>query len=158
MNTPSPPPGRGTGLNPTNRFERIVISPDEDFAEFDEQGVPIDRPHPQTHFYFDASESLLTHNTSPDVGAGWGLNCYRGCEHGCAYCFARPYHEYLGWSSGLDFETRILVKQRAPELLHAELSSPRWRPEPIMMSGATDCYQPIERRFRLTRACLEVLA
>jgi len=81
MNTPNPPPGRGTGFNPANRFERILVSPDEDFAEFDEQGVPIERPHPQTHFYFDASESLLTHNTSPDVGAGWGLNCYRGCEH-----------------------------------------------------------------------------
>jgi DNA repair photolyase len=160
MNAPasSPPAGRGTGLNPANRFERIVVSPDADFAEFDELGVPIERPHPRTHFYFDASESLLTRNDSPDVGRGWGLNCYRGCEHGCAYCFARPYHEYLGWSSGLDFETKILVKQRAPELLRTELSSPRWRPEPIMMSGATDCYQPAERRFRLTRACLEVLA
>ncbi len=156
--SPTPAPGRGTALNPTNRFERITISPDEDFAELDEHGVPVERPHPRTQFYFDASESILTRNDSPDVGRGWGLNCYRGCEHGCAYCFARPYHEYLGWSSGIDFETRILVKQRAPALLRAELSSPRWRPEPIMMSGATDCYQPIERHFRLTRGCLEVLA
>ncbi|HWA28667.1 MAG TPA: PA0069 family radical SAM protein [Lacunisphaera sp.] len=157
MNTSTHLPGRGTAINPANRFERIAVEADPDFAEFDEHGVPIERPHPRTEFYFDASESLLTHHNSPDVGIGWGLNCYRGCEHGCAYCFARPYHEYLGWSSGLDFETRILVKTRAPQLLRAELSSPRWQPAPIMMSGATDCYQPAERRFRLTRACLEVL-
>ena len=111
-----------------------------------------------TRFYIDGTESLLTPNDSPDVGPGWGLNCYRGCEHGCAYCFARPYHEYLGWSSGLDFETKILVKTRAPELLRAELSAAKWRPEPIMMSGATDCYQPAERHFKLTRRCLAVMA
>ena len=157
MNGASYIPGRGPAINPPNRFESIVLEPDADYAEFDEHGVPVERPHPATHFYYDATESLLTHNTSPDVGAGWGLNCYRGCEHGCAYCFARPYHEYLGWSSGIDFETKVLVKMRAPELLRNELSSPRWQPEVIMMSGATDCYQPAERRFRLTRACLEVL-
>lgn len=156
MNAPSS--GRGTHLNPANRFEPITLDPDPDFAEFDEHGVPVPRPLPQTRFYFDASESLLNHYESPDIGPGWGLNSYRGCEHGCAYCFARPFHEYLGWSSGLDFETRILVKLRAPALLRAELSSPRWKAEPIMMSGVTDCYQPAERRFRLTRQCLEVMA
>ena len=150
-------PGRGPNLNPANRFESIRVEPDGDWldAEFAETGSV---PHPRTQFFHDASESLLVHHDSPDVGPGWGLNCYRGCEHGCAYCFARPFHDYLGWSSGLDFETKILVKTRAPALLRAELAHRKWKPEPVMMSGVTDCYQPAERYFRLTRACLEVLA
>ena len=143
--------GRGANLNPPNRFERVHLAPDPD--------CPIEeQPHPHTQFFNDGTESLLTKNQSPDVGFSFGLNVYRGCEHGCAYCFARPYHEYLGWSSGLDFETKILVKQRAPELLRQELSSRRWEPQPVAMSGATDCYQPAERTFRLTRRCLEVFA
>lgn len=162
MTPPPPPPashpGRGTAVNPPNRFEPVVVTPDEDFAEFDDQGLPIERPHPRTTFYEDASESLLTFSDSPDLGRHWGLNPYRGCEHGCAYCFARPYHEYLGWSTGLDFETKILIKPRAPALLRQELSSPKWKAEPIGLSGVTDCYQPAERKFKLTRACLEVLA
>lgn len=154
MNTPPsarPIAGRGAGLNPPNRFEQLHVEADPDCPE-DE------RPNPRTQFFYDATETLLTKNDSPDVGFRYGLNSYRGCEHGCAYCFARPYHEYLGWSCGLDFESKILVKLRAPELLRRELSSPRWRPEPIAMSGATDCYQPAERHFKLTRACLEVCA
>jgi DNA repair photolyase len=145
------PPGRGTGLNPPNRFEHLHVEPDPDCP-------PEERPHPRTQFFPDHSESLLTKNDSPDVGFTWGLNAYRGCEHGCAYCYARPYHEYLGWSSGLDFESKIMVKLRAPELLRRELTAPRWQPEAIAMSGATDCYQPAERQFRLTRGCLEVFA
>jgi DNA repair photolyase len=156
--TPAPAPGRGTALNPANRFEPLTVEADPDYAEFDEHGVPVERPHPHTQFYEDATESILNRYDSPDLGAGWSLNAYRGCEHGCAYCFARPFHEYLGWSSGLDFETKILVKTRAPALLRDELSSRKWRPEPIAMSGVTDCYQPAERRFRITRACLEVMA
>ncbi|MBI2518086.1 MAG: PA0069 family radical SAM protein [Opitutae bacterium] len=162
--TPHPPTsasaiaGRGASINPPNRFEPLLVEPDADFAEFDEHGVPIERPRPQTNFYEDATETVLTYTDSPDLGRHWGLNPYRGCEHGCAYCFARPYHEYLGWSSGLDFETKILVKLRAPELLRRELSAPKWRPESIGLSGVTDCYQPAERRFKLTRACLEVCA
>jgi DNA repair photolyase len=151
MRPDAPLHGRGAAINPPNRFERLRV-------EFDPEFPPDERPHPRTQFFFDATESLLTKNDSPDVGFAYGLNCYRGCEHGCAYCFARPYHEYLGWSSGLDFETKILVKLRAPELLRAELSRPRWQPQPIAMSGATDCYQPAERHFRLTRRCLEVCA
>ncbi|HVU32882.1 MAG TPA: PA0069 family radical SAM protein [Opitutaceae bacterium] len=153
----SPPPfsalpvGRGAAFNPPNRFERLHVEPDPDWP-------PDERPNPRTEFLCDATESLLTKNESPDVGFTYGLNAYRGCEHGCAYCFARPYHEYLGWGSGLDFETKILVKLRAPELLRAELSAPRWVPQPIAMSGVTDCYQPAERRFQLTRACLRVCA
>lgn len=153
----TPAPGRGTALNPANRFEHLVVAPDPDFGELDEHGVPIPRPHPRTQFFVDGSESILNHYDSPDVGPGWGLNPYRGCEHGCAYCFARPFHDYLGWNSGVDFETKILVKTRAPELLREELASKKWRPETIMMSGVTDCYQPAERRFRLTRQCLEVM-
>ncbi len=157
MNASTPAPGRGTALNPVNRFEPIAVTPDPDFGEFDDHGVPIPRPHPRTQFFVDGTESILTHYDSPDVGPGWGLNPYRGCEHGCAYCFARPFHDYLGWNSGIDFETKILVKTRAPQLLREELGSRRWKPHSIMMSGVTDCYQPAERRFRLTRQCLEVM-
>src|SRR5688572_11922623 len=156
MNTTPPVPysaipGRGANVNPPNRFERLHVEADPDCP-------PDERPHPRTEFYHDATESLLTRNDSPDVGFMYGLNSYRGCEHGCSYCFARPFHEYLGWSSGLDFETKIMVKTRAPELLRRELSAKRWKPQPIAMSGVTDCYQPAERQFKLTRACLQVCA
>jgi DNA repair photolyase len=144
-------PGRGANVNPPNRFERLHVEPDPDCP-------PEERPNPRTEFYYDSTESLLTKNDSPDVGFMYGMNSYRGCEHGCAYCFARPYHEYLGWSSGLDFETKIMVKLRGPELLRRELSAKRWQPQAIAMSGATDCYQPAERQFKLTRACLQVCA
>lgn len=143
--------GRGAAVNPPNRFERLHVEPDPD-AE------PEERVNPRTQFFYDATESILAKNDSPDVGFSYGVNSYRGCEHGCAYCFARPYHEYLGWSSGLDFETKIMVKLRAPELLRRELSAKRWQAQPIAMSGATDCYQPAERQFKLTRGILEVCA
>lgn len=143
--------GRGAGVNPPNRFERLHVEPDP-------EADPEDCVNPRTQFYFDSTESVLAKNDSPDVGFTYGINAYRGCEHGCSYCFARPYHEYLGWSSGLDFETKIMVKLRAPELLRRELSSKKWKPEPIAMSGATDCYQPAERQFKLTRGILEVCA
>jgi DNA repair photolyase len=146
-----PPPGRGAAANPPNRFERLQVEPDPDCP-------PEERPHPRTTFYFDRTTTLLTANDSPDVPFTIGLNAYRGCEHGCAYCFTRPYHEYLGWSSGLDFESRILVKLQAPALLRAELASPRWTPQGITLSGVTDCYQPAERLFKLTRGCLAVCA
>ena len=145
------PKGRGTGLNPANRFEPLHHVPDPDCP-------PEEAADPRTQYFFDGSESLLARNDSPDIPFRYGLNAYRGCEHGCAYCYARPYHEYLGWGSGIDFETKILVKLRAPELLRRELSSRSWEPQPIGMSGVTDCYQPAERQFRLTRQCLEVFA
>ncbi len=152
---PPSPPGRGAASNPPNRFERLHLAPDPE-AETEAPRGEEARTHPRTEFYDDASESILSRNDSPDVPYTWGLNPYRGCEHGCAYCFARPFHEYLGFSSGLDFETRIMVKRRAPDLLRAALLAPAWRGEPITFSGATDCYQPAERSFRITRACLEV--
>ena len=143
--------GRGTAENPPNRFERLAYLPIIESPEDHDRAV-------NTYYLKDASRSLITFNDSPDVGFDASINPYRGCEHGCIYCYARPYHEYLGFSAGLDFETRILVKEDAPELLRAELSSPRWQPKVVAISGVTDCYQPIERRLGLTRRCLEVLA
>ena len=148
---PLPLHGRGTGANPTNRFETIEYDRDED-AE------PDDGPGPRTTFYKDTARSLITTNDSPDIPFDASINVYRGCEHGCIYCYARPYHEYLGLSAGLDFESKIFVKEDAPSLLRHELDSPRWKPKTLAMSGVTDGYQPIERRLGLTRRCLEVLA
>ncbi|MFQ5889027.1 MAG: PA0069 family radical SAM protein [Gemmatimonadota bacterium] len=141
--------GRGVSDNPPNRFSAIAIERD---------GWTEDDPLPRTRFLPDDSRSLITYNESPDVGFDASINPYRGCEHGCAYCYARPNHEYLGFSAGLDFETKILVKENAPVLLRRELASPRWKPQVLALSGVTDPYQPIERRLRITRGCLEVLA
>src|SRR5439155_2670710 len=118
---------------------------------------PSEDPAPQTQFFRDATRDVLATNTSPDIPFTYSLNPYRGCEHGCTYCYARPTHEYLGFSAGLDFETKIVVKEDAPELLRKEFLSPKWNPQVLAMSGVTDPYQPIERRLKLTRHCLEVL-
>lgn len=142
--------GRGTNDNPRNRFDRLHYEPEGESAE-DASSLP------DTQVFHDHSRSLITHNDSPDVGFDTSINPYRGCEHGCVYCYARPTHEYLGWSAGLDFETRILAKLEAPELLREELASDRWKPQPLAISGVTDPYQPVERRLQLTRRCLEVL-
>ena len=144
--------GRGASYNPPNRFEPLSYEPDPEWVDPDEPD-----PWKTTQYFRDAARTVLTRNNSPDVPFDVGLNPYRGCSHGCAYCFARPNHEYLGLSAGLDFESKIFVKLDAPQLLRAELSSRRWKPEPIIMSGVTDPYQPAERRFRITRGCLEVL-
>jgi DNA repair photolyase len=117
-----------------------------------------DDPAPRTMFYRDRSRSALSANDSPDIAFDASVNPYRGCEHGCAYCYARPTHEYLGLSAGLDFETKIFVKEDAPLLLRRELAKAAWTPKVVALSGVTDCYQPAERRLRITRACLEVLA
>src|SRR5882762_567034 len=145
--------GRGTGHNPTNRFERLAILPDADV-----QLEECEQIQPRTHFLRDSSKSVIAYNSSPDVGFSTSLNPYRGCEHGCIYCYARPTHEYLGFSAGLDFESKIMVKTDAPQLLRTELESPRWQPQVVVMSGVTDPYQPIEKKLRITRGCLEVLA
>jgi DNA repair photolyase len=151
---PPSPPARGADLNTPNRFEalRLELEPD---ALVDDEGTPLPL---RTQFYHDDTQSILVWNKSPDIPFRVGCSPYRGCEHGCAYCYARPYHEYLGWSAGLDFESRILVKPRAAELLRAELSKKKWQPQPVAMSGITDVYQPIERRLGLTRQCLAVFA
>jgi DNA repair photolyase len=142
--------GRGAADNPANRFDRLHYEPDPSLD-------PDEQPAPRTQFLRDATRSIISTNDSPDVGFGASLNPYRGCEHGCSYCFARPTHEYLGFSAGLDFESRIVVKEDAPALLRKELSSPKWVPQVLGLSGVTDPYQPVERRLRLTRRCLEVL-
>ena len=144
--------GRGASTNPANRFESLSVDPDPDEQPDDEV------PALTTRFYRDFTRTIIAHNDSPDVGFESSVNPYRGCEHGCIYCYARPTHEYLGFSAGLDFESRIMVKEDAPELLAAELSSPRWKPQTLVMSGVTDPYQPVERRLKVTRRCLEVLA
>ena len=149
MAQPFPVHGRGAAGNPKNRFESIetVLEPQDN--------DDVSAPH--TEFFPDRSKSLIAYNDSPDVGFDASINPYRGCEHGCVYCYARPSHEYLGFSSGLDFETKIMVKEDAPELLRKELSSRSWKPQLVALSGNTDCYQPIEKKKQLTRRCLEVL-
>ena len=150
-NTP-PRRSRGAISNPANRFESLSLENDPDGTD-DFEPSPV-----RTEFYRDATKSVLTRNSSPDVPFDLSINPYRGCEHGCVYCFARPTHEFLGFSSGLDFESRIVVKENAPELLRQELAKRSYRPEPIALSPNTDSYQPIERRLKLTRRCLEVFA
>ncbi len=115
-------------------------------------------PPARQQVYRDATREILSRNDSPDVPFTWSVNPYRGCAHACAYCYARPTHEYLGFGAGTDFETRIVVKLRAPELLRAAFERPSWRGEPVAFSGATDPYQPLEACYRLTRGCLAVCA
>jgi DNA repair photolyase len=148
--------GRGSQSRPGGRFERFDYDGGEDFLQpgEDTTGLP---QRPKTEFFRDSSRSIIARNQSPDVGFDASINPYRGCEHGCVYCFARPTHEYLGLSAGLDFETKVFVKADAPELLRGELSARAWQPQVLGISGVTDPYQPIERRLRLTRRCLEVL-
>jgi DNA repair photolyase len=141
--------GRGAADNPPNRFQSLIRIP---LPDADAE----DAVAPHTQFFRDSSKSILAKNDSPDIPFDVSLNPYRGCEHGCAYCFARPTHEYLGWSAGLDFETRIMVKEDAPELLHQQFLAKSWRPQPIGFGTVTDVYQPVERRLRITRRCLEV--
>src|SRR5213596_1119968 len=159
--TPPPSPaiqGRGASWSPANRFEKLHV----DLGDIDVVQVnPADeeeKPRRETQFFRDGTKTIIARNTSPDVGFETSVNPYRGCEHGCIYCYARPTHEYFGFSAGLDFESKIMVKTNAPQLLCAELESPRWQPQTLVLSGVTDPYQPIERKLGITRGCLEVLA
>src|SRR5438094_216073 len=149
--------GRGASWSPANRFEKLHV----DFTDvdvIDAEAETEETPRRPTQYFRDGTKSIITRNTSPDVGFETSLNPYRGCEHGCIYCYARPTHEYLGFSAGLDFESKIMVKTNAPQLLRAEMESPRWEPQTLVLSGVTDPYQPVERKLRITRGCLEVLA
>ena len=139
--------GRGAAYNPANRFEPFHV---ERLDADDEQ-----RPVP-TRTFVDSTRSILAQNDSPDVPFEFSINPYRGCEHGCIYCYARQTHEYLGFSAGLDFESKILVKPDAPKLLEQAFRRKSWKPQPVCLSGNTDCYQPLERHLELTRRCLEV--
>lgn len=148
--------GRGTSAAPPNRFEATRTDVDWEQLVVDDELLTEPRKA-ATEFLPDSSESIIVENHSPDIPFRFGVNAYRGCEHGCAYCYARPYHEYLGMNAGLDFETKILVKYDAVKLFRRELNRPSWRGEWLHMSGVTDCYQPCEREFRLTRGLLEVM-
>jgi DNA repair photolyase len=144
------PGGRGASFNPPNRFEALhrELLLGEEPAEAGRRIA--------TRFYEDTSRSILAKNDSPDIPFTFSLNPYRGCEHGCIYCYARPSHEYLGFSAGIDFETKIMVKGDAPRLLARALTRPGWTPQTVALSGNTDPYQPVERQLALTRRCLEV--
>ncbi len=150
--------GRGSGVNPPNRFEKLGFAADGDYVDAAARDDD-DFLKPRsvaTAILEDTSRTILNHVDSPDLGFGWTVNPYRGCEHGCVYCYARPGHEYLGISSGIDFETKIMAKHDAPQLLQRALSKNSWQGEPIVFAGVTDVYQPIEADFEITRKCLEV--
>ncbi|HTV49125.1 MAG TPA: PA0069 family radical SAM protein [Phycisphaerae bacterium] len=153
---------RGAGLNPGNRFESVrlhVLGEELDRQLIERQNEDGSVHRVERQVFFDRTQRIINRvSKTADVPFDWTLNPYRGCEHGCIYCFARPYHEFLGFSCGLDFETKLMAKPDAPELLKRELSSPNWRPETIVMSASTDIYQPIEHKMRIARGCLEVLA
>ncbi len=147
--------GRGSQIDPPNLFERTYRELDLEQVEDDEDYLA-GLAHRPTEYLADRSRTIVAENDSPDVGFRYSINPYRGCLHGCSYCFARPTHEYLGFNAGLDFESKIMVKEDAPELFREFLGRDGWVPEPIAVSGVTDCYQPAERDYRLTRRCLEV--
>lgn len=150
--------GRGAVSNLQGRYEQQII---EDFDDGwgDEASGSSDeaQQHRETQVVEERAKSILTRNSSPDIPFNLSLNPYRGCEHGCIYCFARPSHSYLGLSPGLDFESRIFAKINAPELLRTELAKPAYKPEPLALGVNTDAYQPCERRLQLTREVLKVL-
>jgi DNA repair photolyase len=157
---PSLPPikGRGAETNPANRFEPIAVELDPESLDAWNDDAGTVRTGPPTQVFLDRTRSIIATNDSPDVGFEASVNPYRGCEHGCVYCYARPTHEYFGLSAGLDFETKLFVKRDAPELLRAAFMKPSWEPRTLALSGVTDPYQPVERTLGVTRGCLEVLA
>ena len=148
--------GRGSNLAPANRFETTRHEPDYEQLAADDVVIAGERRLP-TVFLPDNAASLIRENDSPDIPFRYSINPYRGCEHGCAYCYARPTHETLGMNAGIDFESKVLVKHDAVKLLRKELNRKSWQCEPIMISGVTDCYQPAEREHKLTRGILEVM-
>src|SRR5688572_18153496 len=157
---------RGAGLNPGNRFEKVRLhvlgeERERQRVEMIEAGIDVNGavPNVPVEVIADHTKTIINRVApTSDVPFDWTVNPYRGCEHGCVYCFARPYHEYLGYSCGLDFETKIVVKHDAAELLRRELAHPAWRGEPVVMSATTDIYQPLEHKLRVARQCLEVMA
>jgi DNA repair photolyase len=147
--------GRGTSINPPNRFEKLHIEETVDI--YDERDYENDAERKiETVFFKDHSKSAISVNNSPDIPFDYSFNPYRGCEHGCVYCYARPTHEFLGFSSGIDFETKIMVKENGPDLLRKAFEKKSYVPKFIMFSGDTDCYQPVERKLKITRKALKV--
>lgn len=152
----SPRKGRGAQVNPKNKFlvEHTEVDPEFlEYCRFEEE----EHESNSTEYIEVYPKRIVNKVPSPDVPMDYSMNPYQGCEHGCVYCYARPTHEYWGYSSGLDFERKILVKKNAPELLRRELASRAWKPAPIMLSGNTDCYQPAEQKLKITRELLKTL-
>jgi len=143
--------GRGAQYNLPNRFERVQLSQEE---------APPAEPElmeaPDTKYFRDHPKKIVNKVDSPDIGMMYSINPYQGCEHGCIYCYARNSHEYWGYSAGSDFESRIIIKENAPQLLRKFLNDPKWEPYPIAISGNTDCYQPAEKQMELTRQMLSI--
>jgi len=150
---------RGAGLNPGNRFEAVRLHLLGEFLDDERRDADSDEPRRvPTQVFADQTQTLINQVArTSDVPFDWTVNPYRGCEHGCIYCFARPYHEYLGFSMGLDFETKLVAKMDAPKLLLRELAKPSWKGEPIVMSAITDIYQPIEKKLEISRQCLSIM-
>ncbi|MCR9226152.1 MAG: PA0069 family radical SAM protein [Flavobacteriaceae bacterium] len=147
--------GRGAQKNTDNRFLRHVFEIRDDFLEFCRLEGEESESNKTRHIPI-FPKTIVNKVESPDVGMGYSMNPYQGCEHGCIYCYARNTHEYWGYSAGLDFERRILVKKAAPQLLEAKIKHKNWKAHTIVLSGNTDCYQPAEQKFEITRKCLEV--
>src|SRR6056297_1790854 len=145
----------GSHLDPPNRFASVQREADLEHLELNQEYLRA-ITNRKIEYIEDASQSIVAENSSPDIPFRYSINPYRGCAHACSYCYARPGHEYLGFNAGLDFETKIVVKRDAPRLFREFLLNKKWKPESIAFSGVTDCYQPAEREFRLTRQCLEV--
>lgn len=143
--------GRGAQFNTRNRFLKNELSK-EHIDSIDDWN----EPNTATQYIEQQAKTIVNKVDSPDVGMAYSMNAYAGCEHGCIYCYARNVHEYWGYSAGLDFERKIIVKKNAPQLLRKQLLHPKWDVMPIMLSGNTDCYQPAEKKYRLTRGLLEV--
>lgn len=155
MNTKSTIKGRGAQLNVPNRFFELQHETRNDFLEFcRKEGEIADKN--ETKYLDVFPKTIVNKVDSPDVGMMYSMNPYQGCEHGCIYCYARNTHEYWGYSAGLDFERRILVKKNAPKLLEEFLKKKSWKAYPIVLSGNTDCYQPVEKKFKITRRLLEI--
>jgi DNA repair photolyase len=153
---------RAAGINPGNRFESVrlhVLGEELDRQMIERESGDGIVHRVERQIFLDRTQTIINHVApTSDVPFDWTLNPYRGCEHGCIYCFARPYHEFLGFSMGLDFETKLMAKPDAAKLLKQELASPNWKAEPIVMSAITDVYQPIEHKMQITRQCLQVMA
>ena len=148
--------GRGAQINTRNRFDKLIHERRADFLEHCAKSEEeVDRQ--KTNYLTVYPKSIVNKITSPDVGMAYSLNPYQGCEHGCIYCYARNSHEYWGFSAGVDFERQIMVKQNAHKLLETFITRKSWSPQTIVLSGNTDCYQPAERKFKLTRRCLEMM-
>lgn len=145
--------GRGAQIKTANRFLKAEYVRDH-WEGIDDYSTDL----PSTQVFFESSKTIVNKVTSPDLGMAYSTNPYQGCEHGCIYCYARNTHEYWGFSAGLDFETKIIVKKDAPRLMEKFILNPNWIGTPISVSGNTDCYQPLEKKYELTRGILKVFA